>query len=70
MYIWSNRVHVEFSNALIYLQFEDDFIPDWYLLRVKWKENFKKQTPASCVSIYFKTIYTRTPSINIWEMNI
>ena len=63
-------MHVEFSSALIYLHFKNDFIPDWYLFRAKLKDKFKKQTPASCVNIYFKTIYKRAPSIIIYEMNI
>jgi hypothetical protein len=62
MRIMSNRMYVELSNALIYLQFKNDFIPDWYLLRAKWKDRLKKQTPASYVNIYFKTIYKRAPS--------
>jgi len=59
-----------FPTPLFTLQFKNDCIPDWYLLRAKWKDKFKKQTPASCVNIYFKTIYKRAVSIAIYELNM
>jgi len=63
-------MHVEISSALIYLQFKNDFIPGSYLLRADWEDKFKKQTPASCINIYFKTIYKTAPSITFYELNI
>jgi hypothetical protein len=70
MCICNRRMHVEISSDLIYLQFKNDFIPGSYLLPAEWKDKFKKQTPVSCINIYFKTIYKRAPSITIYELNI